>query len=175
MKKCQVCGKSCADDTSLDSHYSLLHPEMKLICLKCPNITSFSSMSALRHHSALKHASKAAPPPTNFGCTLCNFVSSSKEKLGEHVRAAHSFYCRYKHCSFKGTSKEALVKHASTTHEFRCSAVNCLFAAETREKLDAHVNDAHTHRCEFCSFRYVGQVRRIHYSDYTPCVLKGTQ
>ena len=175
-KKCQVCGKMCSDDTSLDSHYSLLHPgtncvsirispciypyfphsEMKLICLKCPNIVMFSSTSALKNHYS-KHGSKVSESSprneSNFGCGLCSHIAPTKERLSEHVKAAHSFHCRNKLCSFKTTSKEALDKHFSATHEFRCTAMKCSFIAETKDKLNVHINDAHMHRCELCSFR----------------------
>ena len=131
-------------------------PEMKLICLKCPNIIMFSSMSALKNHYN-KHGSKipeSSPMRNEFGCTLCNHVAPTKEKLGDHVRTAHSYYCRHRHCSFKTTSKEALHKHLSATHEFRCSAMKCSFVAESKDKLNTHINDVHMHRCELCSFRY---------------------
>ena len=132
---------------------------MKLICLKCPNIIMFSSMSALKNHYN-KHGSRIpeSSPMRNenrFGCHLCSHIASTKERLGEHVRAAHSFNCRHKQCSFKTTSKEALQKHFSATHEFRCTAMKCSFIAESKDKLNAHINDVHMHRCELCSFRWV--------------------
>ena len=133
-------------------------PEMKLICLKCPNIIMFSSMSALKNHYS-KHGSKIPESPPSFGCSYCNHAAPTKERLGDHVRTAHSFYCRHKLCSFKTTSKEALQKHFSATHEFRCSAMKCSFIADSKDKLNTHINDAHMHRCELCSFR---QVQRFH-------------
>ena len=91
----------------------------------------FDSNSKLAAHKASVH------PVVSFDCETCRKTFTTRAKLNQHIKDAHSpQICNL--CNQKFADKKALTQHKRRKHHFECSECGPGVWFETEAKLNAH-------------------------------------
>lgn len=111
----------------------------------CPDCRkTFSCRSSVKRHISSAHQSGQ-----RFECESCDYSSSRRDLLKQHVSAKHTnarFDCE--RCASSFSYKGDLTRHVSEKHlkPRRFSCDSCSFSTSRRLKLETHVDKKHGDR-----------------------------
>ena len=125
--QCDNCGKEFPNYSELEAHKETC--SQKVRCNECDEM--FDSNSKLAAHKASVH------PVVSFDCETCRKTFTTRAKLNQHIKDAHSpQICNL--CNQKFADKKALTQHKRRKHHFECSECGPGVWFETEAKLNAH-------------------------------------
>ena len=150
--KCKQCDHAFKSSVGLKGHISTIH-DLKLKSHKCiPCGKSFGRKGDLRIHNDAIHLG------ASFPCNQCNYVSSRKAELKQHVIKVHDESQNVK-CDICGKLFHCLrymQSHKRVTHDnssYKC--VFCEFSGKSKDYLSKHTREKHSSKkqeCKLCSF-----------------------
>jgi hypothetical protein len=131
-------------------------PCLPLVNVSC--VVSALKQTATRR-SVIRLAGKQTTAATrDFRCPICEFCSSSRGNLSQHVNSLHGkirYQCSC--CPFSTSTAINLSRHVRTVHEgVRLSCDSCAYNASSRAKMKHHRQTHHEglrFPCHVCAFR----------------------
>ena len=155
---CNQCLYGSNYSQNLKTHTETLHLKKQYSCDNCDYVTKWKT----QYHSHMrdKHAvykkstrnSKKELKDSNFKCSFCEYSSSYKWNLNEHVNRVHGgFKFKCSKCDFVTKSKQYLKTHESIQHNgksFDCD--ECTYQATSKSNLKLHQNIKHLNKCYKC-------------------------
>lgn len=112
-----------------------------LKCDLCPDL-NFNHVKSFNRHVQEVHAA------IKEHCHACNYKTSRKEKLRQHIKFYHDniYDNKCEHCEYAAITKEKLQKHVKAVHlKVKDEACHlCPMRFSTRDKVKSHVKKRHT-------------------------------
>lgn len=153
--KCTHCEETFVLFSKLNSHLNKHYPNC--ICFQCGK--AFSSVNRLKSHLLIHDSA----PTTQFKCTKCDLVFTTRVLKNNHTTQKHGPQFRYRCPYCKDTFKNYADRgrHLKIAHdkkiEYPCNLCPAVFAmCNQRTK---HIKQVHTgiktFGCTFCSYKFV--------------------
>ena len=100
-------------------------------------------------------------------CSTCNIRFKSQDALANHIKTDHmrevNYHCTV--CNFTSTVKQDLKEHINSQHESCCT---CECVCADKEKLKEHlIQSEHGYKCDKCTSRENSQVLITGHMDNT--------
>ena len=164
LYSCDQCIYGSNYSQNLKTHMETVHHNKQFACHICDYVTKWNTQyhSHMRDkHAIYKNAtknSKCELKNSNFQCSSCEYSSSYKGNLNEHINRVHGgskFNCSI--CDFVTKSKQYLKAHEDVQHNgktFECD--KCTHKATSKSNLRVHQDLKHsnkTYDCNSCSFK----------------------
>jgi len=74
-----------------------------------------------------------------FPCKYCDTVCHAENELNDHIKAKHTWPCKY--CDIVFHTESELNDHVKAKHTFKCN--QCALEFHTQDELDRHIVDTH--------------------------------
>lgn len=162
-QKCELCGKSFRDKTSLRTHLFIHRGEKEYSCTKCDK--KFLFKKAMEIHMVTHEA------PAGLYCHECDMNFKNQMSYYQHMKynlkhvdpAKLKYSCEI--CERKFVKAARLEEHKVAVHlkvtPIRCSEEHCNFACSSRPVLRTHIRMIHrerrklrNHVCHSCGKAY---------------------
>ena len=158
--KCNICDKTCANQSNLDRHVKEIHNNESLLCPKCSR--AFFRKDKLRDHLVAKHGIKHSNSDIlTLDCTLCDKKFTNFSNRSRHVYEVHfgptPIPCPY--CKLGFSRQANLDSHIKDVHNgdkpFSCP--ECKVCFSRKGNLDNHILEVHKElvkwECNLCPFQ----------------------
>ena len=145
LLECDYCSFTAKLNRAMKTHVQNTHSFKCSLC-EC-NYTSKAEFNV--HISRIHNKKSQVILKKLLACNDCNFTSSQKKVLDDHVLKKHSLpiisttiYCEF--CPFSTNKKSKLMQHTATSHahsSLKCD--HCAFSSSSQFALDLHVVREH--------------------------------
>ncbi|XP_073842891.1 uncharacterized protein [Musca autumnalis] len=167
--KCELCGNSYTEATSLRRHMRRNHASSlntEYICEICNQ--KFTTQAGLDRHSKTHQGPVSTQTPTEHKCEICGRYYMTSKNLLAHIRKKHpssldtEYICEI--CDQRFTTQTSLDRHSYRMHpvaEYKCELCGSYFVDVTN--LRRHMRNKHPmsidteYICEICNHRFTSQ------------------